>query len=276
MTRSIAGLAIVLSFGVAAAQVPQSPDNCRAIPDYGDNSIIVEWDDVANELGYRVYRAGSMAGPFQQVGGDQPPDASTLTDLVPDPTAEYFYLVRAFNLDGESADSNIFQQNVKVVWPYPGHFALLHNWNDTIGRAGIGGQGYHNGLDLQQLVGGPQGQIVFPRGGIVSRVGNLGADNNHIFVEVKIGSDVRHDSFNHLDGPNVNTLGFDVGDYVRAGESLAPIGDDYFTGGTLDWVDHVHFYAPNDPFTGVMDGQNPLKIFLQDHERDPQEVRPAI
>ena len=48
-------VAIAACFGTAAAQAPPPPANCRAIPDYGDSSIIIEWDDVTGEIGYRVY-----------------------------------------------------------------------------------------------------------------------------------------------------------------------------------------------------------------------------
>ena len=84
------------------------------------------------------------------------------------PGVRWLYKVRAFNASGESNDSNVFEQNLDVVWSNPGRHALLHNWNETIGLAGSGGQGYHKGCDIQQ-VGNSQDTIVIPRGGIVAR-----------------------------------------------------------------------------------------------------------
>jgi len=254
---------------------PKKPRNCRAIPDYGASSIIVEWDDVDNDEGYRVFSASQPSGPFVQVGPDLPTDTTTYTDPDPDPSAEHFYQVRAFNPTEESDPSNTFQQNLKVLWPNPGNLALLHNWNETIGTAGHQGLGYHRGCDLQQT-GPSQNEIVVPRGGVVARTGNQGSDNNHAGIEVKIGGLLRYDAFNHLDGSGVAALGIELGDYVRAGEVIGKIGDDYFTGGTLDFVDHTHFNILLDPFVTAVDGQHPLKIFSADGERDPWEVRPTL
>jgi hypothetical protein len=272
--RIATGIAAALLVPAAIA-APAAPAAVRAIPDYADSSIIVRWDDVTGEDGYRVFRAEVSTGPFQQVGPDLSPDTTSFTDAGLLSSLEYFYRVRSFDIDGESIDSNTFQQNVKTVWPNPGNFALLHNWNDTLGAAGSGGQGYHKGCDVQQT-GPTQNTLVFPRGGIIARVGSGGRDNNHAYVEVKIGGTLRYDSFNHLDGNNASALGYDVGDYVRAGQTLGKIADKYFNGGNLDFVDHVHFFVPSDPFSNAVDGEHPLKIFTEVQHRDPQDLRPHI
>jgi hypothetical protein len=260
---------------LATGPGPRNPKNCRAIPDYGDNSIIVEWDDVNNDQGYRLFRATDSAGPFVQQGPDLPQDTVLYIDLDLDPTREYFYYVRSFHPDEESDPSNTFQQNLKVLWPNPGNLALLHNWNEMLGLAGDDGLGYHIGCDIQQI-GSTQNAIVVPRGGVVARIGNLGFDNNHIYVEVKTGSILRYDLFNHLEGNNSGALGPALGDYVRAGEIIGEIGNGYFTWDTVDFVDHTHFGVKTDPFTNEVDGEHPLKIFQLDAERDPQEVRPVL
>jgi hypothetical protein len=269
-------VALILCLAAPATRAAvQAPGNVRAVPDYGDISIVVEWDDVGAEDGYRVLRGPSTTGPFQQVGPDLPPDTLVFTDATVDIFDEYFYMVRAFDAQGESGDSNVFQQNVRTIWPNPGNPALLHNWNDTIGAAGSGGQGYHKGCDIQQT-GSQQNTIVFPRGGIVARVGNQGADNNHIYTEIRVGGLLRYDSFNHLNGNNANAIGWDVGDYARAGQTIGEIGDRLFTFPGVDWVDHVHFFVPSDPITNEVDGRHPLEIFDLVEDRDPQDVRPRI
>lgn len=264
--------ALFLAAVGGATAIPPAPVNCRALPDYGDGSILVEWDDLEAETGYRVYRSVAAEGPFAQIGDDLPPDTLSLIDLAPDPALEHFYMVRAFDDFGESPDSNVFQQNVKIIWPNPGNHALLHNWNETIGNAAA--YGFHRGCDIQQ-VGLTPNMIHFPRGGIVARVGNQGRDNNHIYVEVRIGADLRYDSFNHLTGKKVTDLGYDVGDYVRAGQEIVPIGDEYFVFHTVDFVDHTHYFIPSHPITNETDGQHPLKIFAAADERDPGNLRPS-
>jgi murein DD-endopeptidase MepM/ murein hydrolase activator NlpD len=278
MRRPLRGLllgALLSSLAATAFAAIQKPRNCRAIPDYGAGNIIVEWDDVNNDVGYRVFRAPQPSGPFEQISPDLPTDTTIYIDPGPDFSAEHFYQVRAFDQSGESAPSNIFQQNLKVLWPNPGNLALLHNWNETIGTAGHQGLGYHRGCDLQQT-GSSQNELVAPRGGIVVRTGSQASDNNHVFIEVKIGGLLRYDSFNHLDGSGVGALAVQLGDYVRAGQVIGKIGDDYFTGGTVDFVDHTHFNIVLDPFVTTVDGQHPLKIFSADSERDPWEVRPGL
>ena len=269
---------VLFAFGMATSRAqdpepPPAPDQCRAIPDYGDGSIIVEWNDVEGETGYRVLRAEAVEGPFEQLGADLPPDTVTLLDPGRVVGIEYFYLVRAFNDDGESPDSNLFQQNVNVVWPNPGNHSLLHNWNELIGSAAT--EGFHRGCDIQQ-VGPDANPIIVPRGGVVARVGNTANDNSHIYVEIKIGDEYRYDSFNHLDGRKVEYIGYDVGDYVRAGDPLPVIGSDYFYPKGENFIDHVHFFVPSDPWSNEVDGEHPLKIFGADFERDPGTERPAL
>jgi hypothetical protein len=266
-------LLLAVSTGATTIQAaPLKPQNCRAIPDYADSSIIVEWDDGSGELGYRVYRSDD-GGAFVQIGDDLAADVTTLIDPGRSQAAEYEYKIRAFDSTGESDDSNLFQQNVQIVWPNPGNLAVLHNWNETIGAAATAG--FHKGADIQN-VGITQNQIVFPRGGIVARVGHQGTDNCHIYTEIRLGSDRRYDSFNHLKCGSVEDLDYVVGDYVRAGQAMEQIGRKVFGSGGIDFLDHVHFFIPSDPISNAVDGEHPLKIFTDDEERDPRNTRPQL
>jgi len=264
----ILGLILLAPAAQSLAAAPAAPANCRARPDYGDSSIIVEWDNVAGETGFKLLRAEAAGGPFVEISGGIAADTLTYTDPGRSATVEYFYKVIAFNGDGDSGDSNVFQQNVKIIWPNTTAKQLLHNWNETIGRAAV--DGYHQGCDIQQS-GGAQNTIVIPRGGVISRVGSGGADDNFFFTQVKIGATTLHDGFNHMDGANAAAMSVSLTDYVRAGQTAGLIGSSHFTGATVDFVDHVHFDIYTDPNAVTSSNSHPLKIFPPDSEKDPQD-----
>jgi hypothetical protein len=56
--------------------------------------------------GYRVYRSSHAEGPYILISGDLPPDSRSYTDTAVAPETTYYYIVRRFGPDGESAPSN--------------------------------------------------------------------------------------------------------------------------------------------------------------------------
>jgi hypothetical protein len=56
--------------------------------------------------GYRVYRSTQPDGPYILISGDLPPDRRSYADSAVAPETTYYYIVRRFGPDGESAPSN--------------------------------------------------------------------------------------------------------------------------------------------------------------------------
>jgi murein DD-endopeptidase MepM/ murein hydrolase activator NlpD len=266
--RTACLLLLTLALGSPLLAAPPVPSNCRAIPDYGNGSIIVQWDDVMGETGYRVYRSETAGGPYTQVGGDVAAGTTQTTDPGRDDTKEYFYVVRSFDGSGESGNSNEFQQNIKVLWPVPTSHEIMHTWNDTIGAAGVV-NGYHQGCDLQRI--NADDMVIIPRGGKVTTTGSGGADDNFIYTRVKIGATNEYDSFNHVEGANAAALLVAKDQYVRAGQQVGNMGKTHFP---VNFTDHTHFYVTNADFgTGT---KHPFLMFSANADLDPMQNPPAL
>jgi protocatechuate 3,4-dioxygenase beta subunit len=89
-------------FAFTAGNVPAAPTNL-AVTSVSSVSISLGWtDNAGTETGYRIYRSTSAAGPFAQVGGDQPANSVAFTNASLAPNSRYYYRVVAFNAGGES------------------------------------------------------------------------------------------------------------------------------------------------------------------------------
>ncbi len=80
--------------------VPPAPTNVRAIP-LGGNVIRLTWNDVPNEIGYRIY-GGDQQTPSNTFVTSTPPNVISVDVPGRLPNTVYCYAVSAFNTVGES------------------------------------------------------------------------------------------------------------------------------------------------------------------------------
>jgi len=81
-----------------------TPTNLTALAT-SNTQINLVWNDVANESGYRIYRASAFGGTFVLIDSTFANIVSYVNDSLVDNT-QYCYKVKAFNLTGESYFSN--------------------------------------------------------------------------------------------------------------------------------------------------------------------------
>jgi predicted esterase len=99
--------AIVIKSLYADSLISAAPAYLAAINIPG-KVIQLSWYDAAyNETGYNVYRSLNAAGSFTLIKGNLPANTSTYLDSTVAGSTEYFYMVKASNLQGTSDPSNI-------------------------------------------------------------------------------------------------------------------------------------------------------------------------
>ena len=90
-----------------AIDVPASPKNVRVVGEPRTTGIEIEWDQVPGVDGYRVYRSIStdtLGIPLEDI----PPDQVNYFDTTSlSKGATYYYVIAAFNMYGDSADTEI-------------------------------------------------------------------------------------------------------------------------------------------------------------------------
>lgn len=81
--------------------VPPQASNPASSP-IATTTLQISWEDNAtNESGYRIYRSASSGGPFSQIGGDLPPNATSFSDSGLGLNERYYYRIIPFNGIGE-------------------------------------------------------------------------------------------------------------------------------------------------------------------------------
>ncbi len=84
----------------SSAEVP-APSGVTATDGVFNDTVLVLWEVSDNADYYRVYRAGNLEGPYDQVGGNL--YGTVYYDLLVDAAVPYYYKVKAYNeTEGES------------------------------------------------------------------------------------------------------------------------------------------------------------------------------
>lgn len=244
---------------------PPVPPDVQAVPITSSNTIWVTWTDVAGETSYEIYRGEAAGGPYVHVG-TAAANATQYTDAGPlSTTKEYYYIVRSKDAAGESADSNEVHQNVKTVWSVPASHEILHNYNETIGTAGVlpngTATGYHHGVDINRNAAANE-DVHAARGGLVIDAG--GGTDGYVFIRNWDGTGWRLYHWNHLEGVTVT-----AGDIVYGGQKVGEISDSH--GGWTAAMQHTHFDIR--PSGGNAD-MHPLSIYSAANDQDPGNTRP--
>jgi hypothetical protein len=87
--------------------LPHAPSSVL-IANRSVSSLEIHWiDNATNESGYRVYRSDNEAGPFMQVDGDLPSNATAFKDSVLGVNQRYYYHIVPFNEFGEGQFATI-------------------------------------------------------------------------------------------------------------------------------------------------------------------------
>ncbi|MGE5315558.1 MAG: glucoamylase family protein [Acidobacteriota bacterium] len=108
MRNIVSALSMLAVFGttlaaLAAPAVPQKP-----VTRSGDRSVVVHWNQNTDTetTGYRVYRATSIAGPYQELTSSNAAELSGYADCSVSNNRRYFYYVRAQNAQQELSASS--------------------------------------------------------------------------------------------------------------------------------------------------------------------------
>ncbi len=112
---------ILLFYSLAAGAVLPAPVNLTAVQ--GNGEISLAWEPVSGATGYIVYRGEKSSGPFRFVAR---PWGSSFTDRDFLNGSTYFYVVTAFNADGESDYSlPVGAMPVNAVLKSPGNITAI-------------------------------------------------------------------------------------------------------------------------------------------------------
>lgn len=262
------------------------PANVRALARYGPApSITVTWAAGAGgapAVSYEVQRSAIPGGAFAAVATINLPAALSHADSAITTADDYLYQVVAIDAAGNRSPPSVPRRmNIRTVWPTPTTHQILHNFDETIGTAAVGGPavnivtGFHAGVDIQKS--GASNEIVAPRSGVLQGVGGASQDDYGVNVAVDVGGGRQEvDTFNHLWGNGafqaVGQWAGAAGDPVFAGQRLGYIGLVHFAG---DVQDHTHFGVFNPTLWEHFD-QHTLSYFPNAADRDPNGRPPAI
>jgi hypothetical protein len=97
-------------------QPPAAPGNPSATAD-SQTQITVDWDNVADETGYRVERSPDGTGSWVDVSGNLAADTVTYADTGLTCNTQYFYRVYSFNGAGDSAPSTVVNATTDACTP---------------------------------------------------------------------------------------------------------------------------------------------------------------
>lgn len=100
----------------ATASVPSAPTN-PAAADQSCSSILVSWDDVSDETGYRVERSPDGSGSWVDVSGNLAANATSYLNTGLSESTQYFYRVIAFNANGDSDPSTVVNDTTPACPP---------------------------------------------------------------------------------------------------------------------------------------------------------------
>jgi titin len=89
----------------AAEGAPARPTELH-VTSASASAISLAWNNVANELGYEIYRRVAESGSFLTSVGEVGADVLTFTDATVETGHQYIYVVQAFNAAGVSFYSN--------------------------------------------------------------------------------------------------------------------------------------------------------------------------
>jgi hypothetical protein len=261
---------LILSFVSAPAAQPGAPSNPMAVANYFNDTVELSWlDNASDETGFEIWRKDDD-GPYARIDS-VPADTTSYVDVGLDTATEFYYQVRAVRDTLASAFSVEDHTNLKTIWPVPASHEILHNWNETIGRAGGRWRGrnwfstgFHMGVDIQRQ--GDDNVVRAVRSGIVHLVTSRAEDNVAI-IQVRNspnapGVDDEYYQTNHL---KPVPLAIMRNQTVAAGDTLSEIDEIHFN--NPDWVQHTHYYIHQEnrlPARG-----NPLEVFADDNDKDP-------
>jgi hypothetical protein len=124
--------------GLSAVIPPTPPDAPTGVSatTQSDEEILVEWDDVADETGYRVERSLTGVGGWTDVSGPLPADTTSYLDTGLTAATQYFYRVFAFNDAGDSPASDVVDATTDLAPPPIPPTGLTVPWLEVWTRPG--------------------------------------------------------------------------------------------------------------------------------------------
>jgi hypothetical protein len=111
--RSCGGVIVLEN---APAPPPDAPGNPSATAN-SQTQITVDWDDVADETGFRVERSPDGVGSWADVSGNLAADTVSYADTGLTCNTQYFYRVVAFNGAGDSPPSTVVNATTNACTP---------------------------------------------------------------------------------------------------------------------------------------------------------------
>lgn len=156
---------------------PKAPTGLTAAA--GNGQATLSWSTVAGATVYKVYRAEAPGGPYTQISAGETRTSYTSVGLTNGRT--YYFVVRAGNAGGDSADSNETSATPTVLPPNPptgltavaGNGSVTLNWNPSTGATGY---------KIYQSSGGPYAQIAAGETGTSYTAAGLANGTTYYFV----------------------------------------------------------------------------------------------
>ena len=156
---------------------PEPPAGLTALA--GNGQVTLSWNQAARAMAYKVYRSETPGGPYTQISAGETRTSYTATGLTNGRT--YYFVVRASNASGDSANSHQAGATPMVLPPNPptgltamaGNGLVTLNWNPVAGAAGY---------KVYQSSGGPYTQISARETGTTYTVVGLTNGTTYYFV----------------------------------------------------------------------------------------------
>ena len=96
--------------------IPYGPPPTNLIATPGNASVALTWNAPSGATSHKVFRATAEGGPYTEV---QQPSASNWTDATVTNNTTYYYFVRSYGSNGESAPSNTASAKPVALPPAP-------------------------------------------------------------------------------------------------------------------------------------------------------------
>ncbi len=272
-------LSILLLLSYSFILKSQIPNLIVVKPDYGNNSMILNWSAAPGVVQEYQVRRKADAGAFEawKTAGVN----TTYTDSPITPGVLYTYEVRV-KIGGVWADTSRQRANKLIkIWPVADgaditttNRNVLNGFNQAIKA---GGSNYlHEGVDMHGKISVANDYVKCPVGGVIMHAGPDGsgsAGNTYVSIEFITNGVARYVLLNHLMNLPPSLTASAVGTSIKPGDTIGQVLSGFFGNNECSHT-HFQYYTGNNNW--VPTGLDPFSFFSDNADRDPYNNTPTF